>query len=58
LGTVSQAWQTRRLTLRLPEELYQWLLHRAEAEDRTVNNLIVRILRLEAERHEPDAPER
>jgi predicted HicB family RNase H-like nuclease len=55
---VSQTWQTRRLTLRLPEELYDWLLHRAEAEDRTVNNLIVHILRLEADRYKPEAPDR
>lgn len=35
---------TKSVSLRLPEELYQYLVDRAECEHRTLSNLIVSIL--------------
>ena len=35
---------TKSVSLRLPEELYQYLTDRAEREHRTLSNLIVSLL--------------
>lgn len=35
---------TKSVSLRLPEELYQYLTDRAEREHRTLSNLIVSVL--------------
>jgi hypothetical protein len=34
----------RQYPLRMPVALYDWLVARAKAEDRSLNNLIVRLL--------------
>ena len=35
---------TKSISLRIPEELYQYLVNRAEKEHRTLSNMIVSLL--------------
>ncbi len=35
---------SKRTTVRIPDELYQWLVERAAREHRTVSNLLVALL--------------
>ena len=44
----------RQLPLRIPEDLYQRLARRAQAEHRSVNNLIEHLLSLEDRRYEAE----
>lgn len=35
---------SKRTSMRLPDDLYQWLVERAQRERRTVSNLVVTLL--------------
>lgn len=35
---------SKRTTVRIPDEIYQWLAERAQRERRTVSNLLVALL--------------
>ena len=47
----------RQYPLRLPVALYEWLVAKARAEDRSLNNLLVRLLSRLKEQEEGRAEE-